>query len=609
MRQGKGRRTRLPRWWRQRGVPPMWPLQRRHYRRLSADPDAGPVTHDVRVLRDVRVPMRDGTVLMADLWLPVAREADLADGAGAGSRAGKPVVLIRCPYGRRGLAPDLAMFAERGHPVLIQSCRGTFGSGVGPPDATTAAGAGGSPGDFAPFRHEETDGLDTVRWIEAQDWFTGRIHTYGFSYFGLTQWALTRDLPASVEAMTIAVSARSFRDAIVHPGGGFGIETAVCWARGLARQEGRLWRRLSGLVADRTAIPAACDTIPPGEAVEVAIGAPFAPYRDWLSHPADSPWWDPLQFGQDPAAVPALVLVGGWYDLFCADQVADFVSLSAAGRPVRLVMGPWTHAQPEPGIASMGEALAQLRDVTGAHARPPVRVQPIGSDAWLEFAQWPPPTAPVTRWLGDVGGLDAAPTAGSREVGYRYDPADPTPMCGGRGLNVFTSGRRDQGPRERRPDVLCWTGEPLDADLLLVGDPRVHLVMASTQPRPDLFVRLCEVDAAGVSWNLTDGFVRLAPLGDGSPAIAAGEDGQSIVGDDAGWRRVDLTLSPVAALVRAGHRLRLQVSSGAHPLYLRNPGTSDPLHDFSTLIPGDVTFVVGGAGPDAARIDLPVLGP
>ncbi|MDQ3492149.1 MAG: CocE/NonD family hydrolase, partial [Chloroflexota bacterium] len=73
-------------------------------------------THRVRVERDLPMTMPDGAVLLADRYLPEDRGAPL------------PIVLMRSPYGRRGLNGLLArVFAERGYQALVQSCRGTAG--------------------------------------------------------------------------------------------------------------------------------------------------------------------------------------------------------------------------------------------------------------------------------------------------------------------------------------------------------------------------------------------------------------------------------------------------------------------------------------------------
>src|SRR5215472_327409 len=120
-------------------------------------------THDVSVERNLRVPMRDGVTLLADYYAPRRSER-------------KPTILIRSPYGRATFWGTLfgRPFAERGFQVLIQSCRGTFGSG----------------GTFDPFRPEHDDGMDTVAWVREQEWFSGALVTMGASYLGMVQWAI-----------------------------------------------------------------------------------------------------------------------------------------------------------------------------------------------------------------------------------------------------------------------------------------------------------------------------------------------------------------------------------------------------------------------------------
>ena len=109
-------------------------------------------TNEVRVLRGVDVPMRDGTVLRADVYLPI-------------STGPHPTVLLRSPYGRGAAfaVPMTVPYAERGYAVVLQSVRGTFGSG----------------GEFTPVVNEEHDGQDTVAWLRGQEWFDGRLATLG----------------------------------------------------------------------------------------------------------------------------------------------------------------------------------------------------------------------------------------------------------------------------------------------------------------------------------------------------------------------------------------------------------------------------------------------
>jgi len=531
---------------------------RAEYRRLRAAPGMPAASHpDVRRETGIAVAADDGVALLTDHWWA----------EGAGDRT----LLIRTPYGRAGAGGVARFIAERGHHVVVQSCRGTFGSG----------------GRFRPLHDEVADGQATLRWLRAQPWASGPVHSWGGSYFGVTQWAYC-DGELRPDAMGIAVSARRFDEAILYPGGGFSIDTPLTWAYALGIQERPLPARLWALLRARRALARGALATPPSDAVPTALGEDPEFFRDWVEHSDQGdPWWRPLHFASDPAAVPPVTLMAGWQDLFLVGQLQDHRALTDAGAPVRLVVGDWIHGAPETTVLGVREALSAF---DGAAATTGVRVEVSGGGGWLDLPSWPPQATAVEWELTAAGGLvarGAAHEAGA--LAYRYDPADPTPDAGGRTLNPFGAGRRDQRRRERRADVLVFTGEPLPAPLLVIGEPSVELTLSSSNPRADVFVRLCEVDGKGRSTAIADGYLRLRP--DAAP----GE-----------LRRVRLPLAPLAHRFAAGSRLRMQVSSGAHPLHLRNPGTEDPVRDFSHLTPSEQTVALGGETP--AVLTLPVGG-
>lgn len=537
-------------------APPLSGAARREYRRLSRAKDMPAPTHPA-VTRTTGIPViaDDGAPLLTDHWH--------AEGSGGHT------VLIRTPYGRDGIAGVARFLAERGHHVVVQSCRGTFGSG----------------GIFDPLHDEVADGQTTMRWVRAQPWATGRVHSWGGSYFGVTQWAYC-DGDERPDAMGIAISARRFDDAILYPGGGFSIDTPLTWAYALDIQERSLPAKAWALLRARRGFRRGALAVPPSDAVRVARGADPQFFRDWVEHSdRGDPWWTPMHFAQDVDAIPPVTLVAGWQDLFLVGQLTDHAALRHAGRPVRLIIGDWVHGAPEITVIGVREALRSFADTAPTSG---ARLEVTGGGGWHDFESWPPPHTALVAELTPDGALDASgighPAA---DLTYRYDPADPTPDAGGRTLDPFSAGRRVQRVRERRDDVLLFTGEPLAGDLLVIGVPEITLEFHSTNPRADLFVRLCEVDARGVSRTVTDGYRRLSP---GS----AEETG-----------RVRLELAAIAHRFAAGTRLRVQVSSGAHPLHLRNPGTHDPVRDHSRLIPSDQTVRVGGASP--AHLVLPLL--
>lgn len=541
-------------------APPLPWLARSQYRRAGRDPRIPAATHrQVRVVTDLPVRMPDGVELLTDHWF--------ADGATA------TTVLIRTPYGKDSVAAPARIFAERGYHVVVQACRGTFGSGGR---------------QFEPFEHEQADGRATMAWVRAQPWAAGPVHTWGGSYLGLTQWSMCgpQDRP---DAMVVALSARRFDEAMIYAGGGFAMETAVVWSHALRTQEHPAPRRLLELALAPRQVRRACLAVPPETADELPGGDGPGLVRRWLAHaePGD-PWWTRFHFAADPGDVPPVVLLAGWQDLFLDGGVSDYRALRDAGRPVRLVIGDWTHASAQVGVAAVREALDQLRDLTATHQQAPVSVEVTGGGGWRSLPGWPPPAA-ERDWLLAAGGrlVDDSHRVAESSTAYRFDPADPTPQAGGRTLNPFAAGRRSQRRREARADVLTFTGPVLERDLVVIGEPFVDLALTSTNPRIDLFVRLCDVGARGVSRTVTEGYVRLAP----APAD--------------GPRRVRLPLGPTGHRFAASHRLRLQVSSGAHPLHLRNSGTADPLRDFDRMRPSDQQLHLGGSDP--ARLVVPVL--
>jgi putative CocE/NonD family hydrolase len=184
---------------------------------------------------------------------------------------------------------------------------------------------------------------------------------------------------------------------------------------------------------------------------------------------------------------------------------------------------------------------------------------------WRVLASWPPPDFAEQRlWLGDRGGLGVRePEEIEGPDRYHYDPGDPTPSLGGPVL-LTREPIVDNRPLEARPDVLTYTTRPLRSPLEAIGPVRVELWARASTQYFDMFARVCDVDPTGASWNVCDALVRVAP-----ERFERHPDGT--------WR-VAFDLWPTAYRFAAGHCVRLQVSSGAHPRYVRNPGTGeDPL--------------------------------
>ncbi|MCU1616064.1 MAG: hydrolase CocE/NonD family protein [Frankiales bacterium] len=528
-------------------------------------------TGPVEVLRNLEVPMRDGEILRADVYLPK-------------SVGPHPTVLLRSPYGR---GPEMTVsvglpYASRGYAVVLQSVRGTFGSG----------------GQFEPVVNEAEDGQDTVVWLRDQPWFDGRLATLGPSYLSYTQWALALDPPPELTAMILHIGPHDLAQAGMIDGA-FQLANLATWTEIIAHQErlGIVRGTVRLMTAERRLAPYL--TRLPLRGLAEQIGGTPAPWFDeWLAHPdLSDPYWD--RYRATPAVhsstVPAL-LVGGWQDWFLEQTLYQYGVLRDRGVDVGLTIGPWAHLSLDAAVAT-SESLAWLGThlpLDGAPPAPPrpsrVRVFVTGAREWRNLPDWPPAgTTDSTWYLAGDGRLEDEPPSGPPSgTTFRYDPMNPTPSVGGRVL-ARRAGRRDNRKLEARADVRTFSTAPLAAPVEVLGAATVRLFVESDNPYADIFVRLCDVDPRGRSINITDRLVRLDP--------AEGEE------PSAGERKVELTLPDTAHRFRAGHRIRVQVSGGAHPRYARNLGTGEPLGQATRGVP--VTHRIGHSSASPSSITLP----
>jgi uncharacterized protein len=555
-----------------------------------------PRRNQVTVERDLEIPMSDGTVLLADHYIPVPV-------------ASAATVLVRCPYGR-GFPFSVGsaqVIAEHGYHVLLQSCRGTFGSG----------------GEFEPMRNEIADGQDTVAWLREQDWFTGRLATFGASYLGFVQWALAVDPPPELAAAIVQVGPHDF-SRCAYRNGVFDLYNFLGWSDMMAHQEhaGVLQGALRNATAQRRLRPALA-RLPVRDGARDLLGTQAPWFASWLEHPRlTDPFWAPLQCGAalERIAVPTL-LVGGWHDLFLEQTLEQYRTLAARGVPTRLLVGPWTHLEAATSGTALSESLAWLdryvgtgtrragtgdaaadgrmpagaersvRIWVGGHHETPgaSRILPAPGKAgqWRDIWGWPPQGTKQRWYLGPHGTLSPQEPAADVDVAparFRYDPADPTPSVGG-AILAMTAGARGNRAVERRPDVLVFSSEPLDQPVEILGEVAAELSVTRDNPNADLFVRLCDVSPRGRSRNVCDGIVRLT-------------DQDPLAGP------VKVSLIASAHRFDRGHQLRLQVSGGAFPRFARNPGNGEVDPPAADLVPTQYAIGLGAEDTGSASVLL-----
>ena len=528
-------------------------------------------THDLVIKRDIQVQMPDGVVLLSDHYAP---------------RTGpnRPTVLVRTPYGRAGFFGFMFAYpyALHGYQVLIQSCRGTAGSG----------------GEFRYARNERADGLATIAWIKQQEWFSGELAMVGGSYLGFVQWAVAAEAGPEMKALVPSITSADFNH-FRFQGGSFCLESSLNWST-MMTTGAASGMRFSSLLAQRKRerrVLQAYGHLPLGEADQATIDQPSEAFQSNLQHGPADPYWQPVDLSENIGALTLpIYLQGGWYDLFLDWQLKDYQRLRQAGRQPFLLIGPWTHGQ----FASMPMTTRESLDWLRAHVKgdrsglreQPVRLFVMGANEWRDFADWPPP-AQSERWhLQPGGALAPAAPPDSEPDHYRYDPSDPTPAVGGNSLGAQQHmGAKDNRKLEARKDVLVYTSAVLEQDLEVIGPVTADLYVRSSLEYTDFFARLCVVEASGKSVNLCDTILRLTP--------------GSVTPEADGSLHLQLDLWPTAYRFQRGQRIRVQISSGAHPRFVRNLGTGEPMATSTKLVIADQTVYHDPQHPSAVL--LPVL--
>jgi len=537
-----------------------------------------PPRYTVRVHTGLRIPMRDGMSLAADHYAP--ESADLL-----------PTLLIRSPYGRDVragvfgalLAVYAHLFAERGYHVLVQDTRGCFDS----------------DGQFSPYFNEQVDGLATLDWLKAQTWHRGPVGTWGPSYLGIVQWAMAAHTP-DIQALVPIVTTANLHD-VLYPDGALDLGLALRWPvifqqLDRTRSHPYLSLPLQAFHMERGTSRGFRQTAL-ADADRAALGQPVEFYQEWLRHTdSDDALWQQVHDEIQLTTVQRPIhLIGGWYDFFLRAQLRDYAALRAAGRHPYLTIGPWHHFNGMLSPTGLREGLiwfeAQLKGYTARLRTKPVRIFVLGTRQWREYDSWPPSAQTTPYYLHSDGRLDALqPGNADPPDCYAYDPANPTPALGGNQFSPW-AGAKDNQRLEARADVLSFTTPPLGEALEVIGAVRTVLYVRSSRAYTDFFARLCDVHPDGRSFNICDGLFRITP------------DKAELQLD--GTLKIEVDMWATACRFKAGHRLRLQVSSGAHPRWARNPGCADSFAP-DALYPAAQTLYHDAEHPSALLLPVAV---
>ena len=411
---------------------------------------------------DIRIPMRDGVNLAADIYLPSNRTEKIG------------CLLEFSPYQVTKAASAAAHGTDRaeawGVAQVWVDCRGICHS----------------EGVFEPWEKRLTDdAFDLLEWISRQEWSNGRVVTVGGSYPGWTQFACLKSghhalVAAAPSVITLGAYTVSFQNGVLAPifqqGWHTGQAGADSWAE-LARHPDR----------------------------------------------SDFYWREREFLGKLAKSKARVLLQAGWFDMLGVETFRTFAQLPK-GSIVRV--GPWSHGintfdRPDFSYADKNaEVTEELEDeflrsaLEGREsslvaAQPRIQVYTMGRNVWRELDAWPA-RGTIERRLflsASEGGRSLvweSPRVGS--AAFDYYPDDPTPSKGGRIIGA--GGQYDQREIEARADVLSFTSDVLAEELEVTGDVRASLTVASTAPESDVVVRLVDVCPDGRALGVLEGIYR-----------------------------------------------------------------------------------------------------
>jgi uncharacterized protein len=513
--------------------------------------------------RDVAVPMRDGVVLRADVYLP---------------DTGRPVPAIvnRTPYDRSSPLIQLAAIepervVDAGFALVCQDVRGRFGS----------------DGEFYTFFDDGRDSFDTVEWAAAQPWCDGSVGMVGRSYAAAVQWLGAVERPPHLRAISPVVTGSDYYHGWIYEGGAFQLGFNVFWiwlmsnSRDVAKLD-EVFRHLP------------LRTLPVPDLGWARL------YAHWLAHSTDDHYWRSLSINRryDSVDVPAFI-VGGWYDVFVRGTLENYRGVRAQGASeaaragTRLLIGPWAHGStygPYPDHAFELFAHADAVDVAGLQLRffsrhlrgeanqlddePPVRIFVMGENRWRDEDDWPPSRMREMAWYLRAGGMLAAEPPGEEEADeFVYDPGDPAPTIGGptslpARMMKANSGPLDQARLHGRPDVLAYTSAQLEGALEATGPVTVRLHAATSAPDTDFVAKLVDVWPDGPAIIVAEGILRTR--------FREGFDRELPVEPGRPYEyRIDLGATSNVFL--PGHRIQILITSSSFPRFDRNPNTGRPL--------------------------------
>ena len=568
----------------------------------------------------VYVTSADGTKIAIDVWLPEtlkpAQQVPALIKATPYWRGqqltwiGKPLAAFLAPD--IAIEPDVGILNGRGYAVVVVDARGT----------------GASFGTLKTmFSDEEVNDYSAIAdWIAKQLWSNGKIGAYGFSYRGISAANMASLSNAHIRAVAPLFDLTDLY-LLAYPGGTFAQYLLTAWGAQTRQLNDGLAPCQDSLLCE-IAIegPKPVDADSDGSMLRAANAAHVANYdvrRCARAAPArdDKICASGLSFSDTSLIarksrvvarhLPFFALTG-WLDESSPAQVLN--RYKTFSNPQEVVLGPFTHGGFQGDdpfgrpldmpyakqVALMADFFDRyLKDGPDRPIVSTVRYYVIGSGEWRTSPSWPPANSKIEKWYPDIGRslTNAPPLAGGDAYSVDFN-ATTGALSGYRGqVDLSKTDYGDRAKQDMR--LLTYTSAPITKDLEIAGDPVAHLRLSTSTARALIIIYLEDVSPEGRVTYVTQGLLnlehrKLTGLDSGGSTDAF----HSFLRRDMAPMRpgttedVTIAISPIAALIRNGHRLRIAIAGA----------DANNLERIPTF--GDETLTV--ARGDGSYVELPV---
>lgn len=513
------------------------------------------------------IPMRDGIKLGTDLYFP--------DGDGPFA-----VILIRTPYKKEMSEIDGRYYARRGYVTAVQDVRGRFSS----------------EGEWEPMVNEADDGYDTIEWLAAREWSTGKVGMIGGSYLGMVQLqAASRRPPHLVTIIPNVPPPDPFFN-IPYEYGLFFTFGALWWAEAVETEATADLSMKKIYDINRRDYEKTLARLPVIDLDKDIFGRENAYWRRWIEHNVNDRYWERANYLEKLKNIEIPVfLQSGWFDGDGIGSKLAYLALKESKSPfVKLVLGPWGHTD-QASNASTGRDMGKEAEINlqgmydrwfdtwlrgeknGILDEPRVQMYAIGSRRWLTGDTYPLRGTEFRKLFissrkgavtlkGDGKLTWMEPEGGLEFDAYTYDPGDPTP--------AWQFRAKDGGKESyvkitnKRKDILVFESDSFTAPVNVVGPMSFKLYASSSARDTDWFVNVIAISDEDVP----------IPLGNpwGRGGIRARFRNSSMMPELLEPDKVyeyTIDLWHTGITLGTGWRLRVEITSAYFPYFSRNLNT------------------------------------